>query len=278
MDYKARPRLGPLGSMMEIPSPSAKEGVELGEELIGARQTSMYGRTTTDVFDHKGSWGFRWPYATPEQFQRLRMLWLRPPPALRFWDPFRSNLLKLSKSVNLGVGDSELVRTGAGSVVVVPKAWSPAAANPIDMVPGDDYWLCTGGGTLGFTSEYDVPLLGQTTLSALVRGSGSVSMAYRVRAATNALSAPQYGASVTLGTTPAVVSVTVPAQTGIGLAPFLSTGGNVAAYIHGAAAELGPARGVWEPGGSCPEVFIADSSYKYLPIGRYDISFSLREV
>jgi len=86
--------LGPLGYMLDLPSPSARAGVNAPQNRYGGVFESATGKKTVDVLGSRRKWEFNWVNLAKNQDSLLRAFWLQTAmQSLRFIDPFADNLL-----------------------------------------------------------------------------------------------------------------------------------------------------------------------------------------
>lgn len=280
-------RVGPLGSLIALPSPGVRSGIETADERIGGISTGLDGTRTRDTLAIKRRWTMSWPAATSQTRALLRALARPVWGPLRLIDPHETNRLPADASA----GGSESLTADAFTPTTGTATWVPITDPPAGLpLRGAIAWTrtSTAAGQLTVAAGQDherVPLITgqQITLSGYVRGtSGAVTLGYHAWDPAGAAASAQTAAvaldpvawtQLALPYTPVAGRVSLSGLLDIAAGQAAGTVQTTGWQIN-----LGPAATAWQLGGGCPEIFADLTTDNPLPHGLHELGLTLLEI
>lgn len=280
--------LGPLGRMLELPSPDAG-GLDAQYERIAGEHRSIRGFTTVDMLAVKRVWSFPLSHRLAEDSHALIARWAAPltTETLRLVDPLVPNRLSLDVSTcggSTSLAAEQYVSAGAQPTRIKPDTRPAALDGLLDgayrwspNTPARDWWL---------NLELPAPVTEgeQIVFRGWVRGaSTSVEPFITELDAADDDTTTLIDSPIALSSTwqEFSVSVTVAAGTVCVLAGLHVESGSADRVVDLMGPQLGPSAdlpaGKWCPGGGAPAVVVADFSHAYSRLGRSTMTIVVRE-
>lgn len=280
-------RVGPPGSLVALPSPGVRAGIESFEERIGSISIGLDGTRTRDTLAIKRRWKMGWPAATSQTRALLRALARSVWGPLRLIDPYETNRLPADASA----GGSESLTADMFTPTAGTAAWVPITDPPAGLpLRGAIAWTrtSTAAGRLAVAADQDnwrVPLITgqQVTLSTHVRGTGGqVALGYHAWDPAGVAASAQTGAVALdpVAWNPLQLPY-IPLAGRISLTGFLDVAAGQAVgtvQTTGWQINLGATAAAWQLGGGCPEVFADLTTDNPLPHGLHELELTLLEV